>query len=111
MWIKTHRYARVKSYRRMVLNESAERMLTHGTGKVVMFGTRRDSVEITSDILRTARSGVTKTRIATKSYLKFQIGCSYIDRPIDLGLLERTRTSVGNQQKIRAKLDIPHLPI
>lgn len=73
----------------MVVNGSAERMLKHGTGEVVIFGTRRDGIEITYDILRTARSGVTKTRIATKSYLNFQIGCNYIERLIDVGLLEK----------------------
>ena len=49
---------------------------------------RRNDIDICADILKTARSGVNKTRIVYNANLNFNIVEKYIRRLVDNGLLQ-----------------------
>ena len=49
---------------------------------------RRNDIDICADILRTARSGVNKTRIVYNANLNFNMIEKYIRRLVDNGLLQ-----------------------
>jgi predicted transcriptional regulator len=49
---------------------------------------KRNILEISADVLRVARNGVTKTRIVNKSNLNFKMAEKYLERLTDAGLIK-----------------------
>jgi predicted transcriptional regulator len=49
---------------------------------------RRNILEISADVLRVAKNGVTKTCIVNKSNLNFKIAKKYLERLTDAGLIK-----------------------